>query len=368
MDSQDVPKIFVIGGTGAQGIPIVRSLVSDKKYQVRGLTRNASSRRAQELYGLGNVELFEGTLANETTLHNGLRGCYGAFVNIDGFNTGEKAEIFWAIRIYEIALEEGLKFFVYGNHDYALKAGAYNSRYRCGHLDGKGRIGEWILWQNAANMDRMDAALFTGGPYIDMSISGATMMSPTIEDGIVTWRIPVGDVRAFRCPARLWLLSIAHISFHEMAAAFERVTGRPAQYIEMSMDDYWALYRDIADLPTAYNADPDDASTMSTKDNFTGFWNFCKDDLMKREYAILDEIHPNRIRTAEQWFRIEEANGQASGKGSLWDRVQPENLLEVLKRGEDGDQGTLQQCLEATIDMGTAIPNASKLSSFISGR
>lgn len=360
MDSQHAPKIFVIGGTGAQGMPIVRSLVSDKKYQVKVLTRNASSRRAQELYGLGNVELFEGTLANETTLHNGLRGCYGAFVNIDGFNTGEKAEMFWAIRIYEIALEEGLKFFVYGNHDYALKAGAYNSKYRCGHLDGKGRIGEWILWQNTTNMGRMDAALFTGGPYIDMSISGATMMSPTIEDGIVIWRIPVGDVAVpfvalqdcgyyvrwmFDHPRRASGMdlrtAIAHISFHEMAAAFERVTGRPAQYIEMSMDDYWALYRDIADLPAAYNADRNDASTMSTKDNFTGFWNFCKDDLMKREYGILDEIHPNRIKTAEQWFRIEEANGKASGKGSLWDRVQPENLIEVLKRGEDGGQGTL---------------------------
>ncbi|KAL7953361.1 hypothetical protein V8C34DRAFT_321213 [Trichoderma compactum] len=346
MDSQQAPKIFVIGGTGAQGMPIVRSLVSDKKYQVRVLTRNASSRRAQELYGLGNVELFEGTLANETALHKGLRGCYGAFVNIDGFNTGEKAEMFWAIRIYEIALEEGLK--------------AYNSRYRCGHLDGKGRIGEWIQWQNTTNMDRMDAALFTGGPYIDMSISGATMMSPTIEDGIVTWRIPVGDVALpflalqdcgyyvrwmFDNPRRASGMdlrtAIAHISFDEMAASFERVTGRPAQYIEMSMDDYWALYRDIADLPAAYNADPNDASTMSTKDNFTGFWNFCKDDLMKREYAILDEIHPNRIRTAEQWFRMEELNGQASGKGSLWDRVQPENITEVVKRGEDGGQGTL---------------------------
>ncbi|KAL6700455.1 hypothetical protein J3F84DRAFT_402562 [Trichoderma pleuroticola] len=122
----------------------------------------------------------------------------------------------------------------------------------------------------------MDAALFTGGPYIDMSISGATMMSPTIEDGIVTRRIPVGNVAVPFVALQdcgyyvRWMFgnprwasgidlrtAIAHISFHEMAAAFERVTGRP-------------------------------------------------DDLMKREYAILYEIHLNRIRTAEQWFRREE--------------------------------------------------------------
>ncbi|KAL7935742.1 hypothetical protein V8C35DRAFT_278736 [Trichoderma chlorosporum] len=362
MDLPHALRIFVIGGTGAQGMPIVRSLVSDKKYEVRVLTRDSSSRRAQELHSLANVELFEGTLANETTLHNGLRGCHGAFINIDGFNTGEKTEMFWAIRIYEIAIEEGLKFFVYGNHDYALKAGAYNSRYRCGHLDGKGRIGEWILWQNKENTNIMDAALFTAGPYIDMSISGATMMSPTIEDGIVTWRIPVGNVAVPFVALQdcgyyvRWMFdnrrrasgmdlrtAIAHVSFSDLAAAFQRVTGRPAQYIEMSMDDYWTqeVYRDIAGLPAAYNADPNDASTMSTKDNFTGFWNFCKDDLMKRDYAILDEIHPNRIRTAEQWFRMEDMNGQASGKGGLWDRIQPENITEVLKRGEDGGQGIL---------------------------
>ena len=29
--------------------------------------------------------------------------------------------MYWAIRCYEIALEEGIKFFVYGNLDYTIK-------------------------------------------------------------------------------------------------------------------------------------------------------------------------------------------------------------------------------------------------------
>jgi uncharacterized protein YbjT (DUF2867 family) len=36
-------KIFVIGGTGAQGMPIIRALVADKKYSVRFLTRDPMS-------------------------------------------------------------------------------------------------------------------------------------------------------------------------------------------------------------------------------------------------------------------------------------------------------------------------------------
>lgn len=90
MSSHQASKIFVIGGTGAQGIPVVKALVADKKYQVRALTRNTKSARAQELLALGNVELLEGTFADEDVLRAGYRGCDGAFINIDGFNSGEK--------------------------------------------------------------------------------------------------------------------------------------------------------------------------------------------------------------------------------------------------------------------------------------
>lgn len=43
----------------------------------------------------------------------------------------------------------------------------------------------------------MKAALFTTGPYIDMSVSARTVMVPNLErdDGgeeIVTWRVPLG--------------------------------------------------------------------------------------------------------------------------------------------------------------------------------
>ena len=81
-------------------------------------------------------------------LREGFRGCDGAFINIDGFNTGEKTETYWAIRSYEIAIEEGIKFFVYGNLDYVLKKSGYDSRFRTGHYDGKGRMAEWVLFQN----------------------------------------------------------------------------------------------------------------------------------------------------------------------------------------------------------------------------
>src|SRR5882757_5644674 len=171
MSSHTTSKIFIIGGTGAQGIPIVRALVAAKKYSVRVLSRDSTSPRAKALLALDNVSILEGSFADEAILREGFRGCDGAFINIDGFNTGEKTETYWAIRSYEIAIQEGIKFFVYGNLDYALKKSGYDSRFRTGHYDGKGRMSEWILFQNRTNKSRMGAAVFTSGPYIEMVIS-----------------------------------------------------------------------------------------------------------------------------------------------------------------------------------------------------
>ncbi|RFU75206.1 nadp-binding [Trichoderma arundinaceum] len=362
MASQHVSKIFVIGGTGVQGVPIVKALVADKKYQVRVLTRDTSSRRANDLLALGNVELLQGTFANESTLRDGFRGCDGAFVNIDGFNTGEKTEMYWAIRTYEIAIEEGIKFFVYGSIPYVLKIGGYDSKFNAGHMNGKGRIGQWILSQNIENRERMGASLFTVGPYIDMTIGAQTPMTPTIEDGVITWRVPLGDglmplgsledcghyVRwQFDNPERAngmdLITAIAPVGFNDLAVAFEHATGHQAQYIDVSLDEYWEIgaLSTVAHFPAGSNADPNDRSTMTVRQNFTGFWNAFKHNLWDIDYALLDEIHPNRVKSAEDWFRSQDKEWQSAGRGSLWDRVQPENIGPVLKRTEDGRMGAL---------------------------
>jgi hypothetical protein len=364
MSSHATSTIFVIGGTGAQGMPIVRALVADKKYAVRVLTRDSTSPRAQDLLALGNVSLLEGSFADEDVLREGFRGCDGAFINIDGFNTGEKTETYWAIRSYEIAIEEGIKLFVYGNLDYVLKKSGYDSRFRTGHYDGKGRIGEWVLSQNQKNRDRMGAAVFTSGPYIEMVISPGTLMTPSVEDGVVTWRVPLGEgavahVSLEDCGFYVrWLfdhperangmdleVAIEHVTYTDMAAAFEKVTGHPAQYIDTDLNTYWnGPLKRVANLPAGYNADPNDKSTMSFRDNFTGFWNIWKHGIITRDYALLDEIHPNRIRSAEEWFRREDQMGKELGKGSLWERVQPENWRSdspILKGSADMRKGKL---------------------------
>ena len=361
-------KIFVVGGTGAQGMPVVRGLVKDKKYFCRVLTRDKASIRAQELSALGNVELVKGTFASETDLRNGFRGCDGAFVNIDGFNCGEKTEMYWAVRSYELAIEEGVKFFVYGNLDYVYKKSGYDPKYRTGHYDGKGRVAEWILSQNDNNKGRMGAAIFTTGPYIEMSIASMTIFTPTIEgDGVATWRLPLGPKgggvahvsiadcehytrwmfdHAEKVNGRDIEVAIEHVSYIDFAKAFSKVTGHPARYIDTSMDEYWnsGNAATIADMPSGYNADPNDPSFMTFRQNFTGFFNmwagsYGNEGIIKRDYEVLDKILPHRFRTAEQWLAAEDARGREHGLGGLWDRIQVGALKPVMKTGEDRLQG-----------------------------
>ena len=361
--------IFVVGGTGAQGLPIIESLTaSNLSYTVKVLTRDISSDRAKFLASLPNVTLVTGTFASEGDLRTGFTGVWGAFVNIDGFNCGEKAELYWGIRSYEVALECGVQFFVWGNLDFVLKESDYDSRFRTGHYDGKGRVGEWILTQNkAAQTAKMGAALFTTGPYIEIVIAKWTPMAPEVNNGVLTWRVPLGkgavpDVALKDCGHYVkWLfdnperaagldlrVSIADIDYDDLAKAFTKVTGKPARYEDVSLEEYWAepVRAAIAKKPAAHNSDPFDPATMTHQQNFTGFWNMWKssnsnEGVIRRDYGLLDEIHPGRIKSAEEWFRREDEKGRLQGLGGLWDRIQSNSQQHVLKGLEDGRKGRL---------------------------
>lgn len=134
-------------------------------------------------------------------------------------------------------------------------------------------------------------------------------------------------------------VALEHVGYHQLAAAFTKVTGHPARYVDTTLDDYWkGPLQSSAERPAGYNADPADKSTMSFRDNFTGFWNLWKHGIIQRDYALLDEIHPTRIRTVEEWLAREDQRGRELGMGGPCERLQPQNLFRsppVLKLVED---------------------------------
>jgi hypothetical protein len=124
---------------------------------------------------------------------------------------------------------------------------------------------------------------------------------------------------------------------HHHLFAFTRVTGMKAKYIHTFMEAYWkdGPIAAVADRITGYTADFKDPAGMTNKANFTAFLNLWKHSgdpktaILVRDYTILDRIHPNRIRSAEQWFRMADKRGIEDGSGSLVDKVK--NLKPALK-------------------------------------
>ena len=54
---------------------------------------------------------------------------------------------------------------------------------------------EWLL---AQPLTEMGVAIFTTGPYMDMSIHAGTPMAPKVIDGVVTWKVPLGELASLR--------------------------------------------------------------------------------------------------------------------------------------------------------------------------
>ncbi|RKL09107.1 hypothetical protein BFJ70_g16723, partial [Fusarium oxysporum] len=115
-------------------------LADSGRYKLRVLTRNVNSSRAKQLAALPNVTLLQGTQDNQEDLHEVFRGVYGAWVNTDGFTLGEKDELFYGFRAYEIARSERVQHYVWANIEYAMEAANFDEKYHCGHMESKGEL------------------------------------------------------------------------------------------------------------------------------------------------------------------------------------------------------------------------------------
>ena len=120
--------------------PLGAALAQDGRYHVRVQTRDPSHRKSQELAQLPNVTFHVGHIESEQLLREAMQGMDGVFFLANGFAIGEKAELFWSMRAFEVARELGIKHFLFSSLDYALKKGGYDPKFRCAHYDGKGRV------------------------------------------------------------------------------------------------------------------------------------------------------------------------------------------------------------------------------------
>ncbi|KIK62281.1 hypothetical protein GYMLUDRAFT_42227 [Collybiopsis luxurians FD-317 M1] len=326
----NLKEILIIGGTGAQGIPVVEALSASQRYRVRVLTRDTTSIRAQQLAKLPNVALIQGKVDDQKDLHEAFKGVYGAWVNLDTFTLGEKNELFYGIRAYEIARHEGVKHYIWASTSYALKRANWDEKYRFAHGDVKGRITDLIL---AQGQEGMKSSVLSTVPYMNMLVDGlfVPMKQP---DGSFVWANPatagkfpliaLEDVGYYS----LWLFDnlsesagldlrvvTDYVSFADIANTFTSVTGKKGVHQSVPLEAYLKLAEPWPNAPANWftgpsNAAPDE-SALLWRENLSGWWRYWddgKDGVVDMD--LLTRIHPNRIKSLEEWMRQVGYDGQ----------------------------------------------------------
>ncbi|OJJ04477.1 hypothetical protein ASPVEDRAFT_85869 [Aspergillus versicolor CBS 583.65] len=104
-----------------------------------------------------------------------------------------------------------------------------------------------------------------------------------------------------------------HVNWTALARLFTEVTGRPAEYVDVSaeayFDNHYPAGRKAVDRKIGTVVDKKDPMLQTWRQNFGGFWNMWKATMgptsgnITRDYAFLDSILPQRVRTAEEWIR-----------------------------------------------------------------
>ncbi|KAH9207957.1 hypothetical protein DL95DRAFT_428890 [Leptodontidium sp. 2 PMI_412] len=232
-------EILVIGGTGAQGPPVVKSLLASKRFAVKVLTRDVNSARAQQIAELPNV-------------------------NTDGFTLGEKNEMFYGCRAYEIARHKGVQHY--------------------GHNDAKGRVADFILAQGQKGA--MKSSILTTGPYMDM-LQDESGKLPLIN---------LEDVRLYS----LWLFNnLSESAGIDLMVATDEVTFEEHIPIEDWLNAAEPYSNASANFVTRVHVHRDEAS-MIWRENFTPWWKYWGEGVcQKRDFKLLDRIYPTRVKNLE---------------------------------------------------------------------
>jgi hypothetical protein len=229
--------------------------------------------------------------------------------------------------MYEIAAGSGLKHFLWAGLAYASKLGGFDPKYKTGHLDAKGRVSEYLSLQPRSPMAW---SVLSSCLYMDMlSVLLAPRPDPADPDTLV-FSLPLGAGQPplihlpdlgryarwmFDTPDRSIGMNLQvgteNIGWEYLAKTFKEVTGKKAVYKDVTLDEWFAsgVFPD-PDRKLGHSADHNDPTLLTYRENFSGFWNMWKDDLVKTDYALLDDILPDRVKSLGEWMRLTGYDGK----------------------------------------------------------
>jgi len=299
--AQVKPIISVVGATGAQGGAIVRALLHTGKFEVRGLTRNASSDAAKKLVDLG-AKLIQGNINERSDLDKFFHGAYGVFAvtnfwDPEVFPNDIGKEQRQGFNMVDAAAAANVSHFVWSSlHDVATISGG---RIPSPHFTGKNRVEEYTK----VRYPNLHSTFFYAGFYAQNLVNFPVFAPQKQPDGSYilalpinrTTRIPVYDVEdsgpvvahiftnrdAYR--DKRVLCGGYYISAEEIAVTIARVTGKTVTFKQTDFS---------ASLPQEF---------IDTFRWFSNYGYYNGEDISEAQ-----RIHP-KMKSFEEWLRESKA-------------------------------------------------------------
>lgn len=108
-------------------------------------------------------------------------------------------------------------------------------------------------------------------------------------------------------------IATEHLSYPDLAKTYTEVTGRKAIFKDITLDEYFdSPLFPTPDEKVGHSAEKEDETLQTYRQNFSGFWNTWKENVIVRDMKLLDEILPSRVKSIGEWMSLSGYTGERS--------------------------------------------------------
>lgn len=198
--------ILVTGATGGQGGSVASHLLSEGKFNVRALTRNPDSEKAQQLKSAG-AEVVKGDLDNMDELADAMKDCYGVF-GVTNFWEHFQKEYDHGKNIIDAVVKTNVSNFIFSTlANYKKLSGG---KFDVPHCDLKAQLQEYA------------ASLKPNSIFVSVAFYYENFLSffppQKAEDGSYSFGFPQGDTK------------LASVSVEDVGGVVARIFDEPEKY------------------------------------------------------------------------------------------------------------------------------------------
>lgn len=246
--------LAVFGATGQQGNSLINFVLNDpelsQKFQIRAITRSASSEKAKQLRE--KVQVVEADVLNRASLETALTGAHTVFaMTVPDFGPdGFQVEYNSGKMIADVAVGKGAEYIIFSTLPSVkeISGGKYT---KSTHFDAKAQVERYIRGLPIKSAFYSPGTFMSNfhnffpprqapdGTWVITNINPRTAQLPWIDIVGDTGKF-VGAILAEpdKYQGETFCSATAFYSWEETAAIMSKATGKPVVYKQVSVEEY----------------------------------------------------------------------------------------------------------------------------------